>query len=146
MPVSTVRYLKSKWNEEGVPPAVVDALPAVLGNFVEDAERVRDKLLVALEKAVDDGKITPREIVPALGMLQDKIRALRGLDTKKVEHTLSLPNADEVRSLFAGVIQEVVHAAETRSLEVEDADIEDADYEPADVLALVQGSDTEVTS
>lgn len=134
MPVSTVRYLKNKWEAEGVPNQVVEALPAAIGTFVDDAERVRDKLLIALEAAVDSGDIKPREIVPALGMLVDKIRAIRGLDSKKVEHTLSLPNPEEVRELFAGVIQEVVGAAETRAGEL--TAVEDGEFEPVGQPAL----------
>lgn len=141
MPVSTVRYLKTKWEAEGVPAKVVDALPAAIGDFVSDAERVRDKLLVALEAAVDSGDIKPREIVPALGMLVDKIRAIRGLDAKKVEHSLSLPKPEEVRELFAGVIQEVVGAAESRAGEL--VAIEDGEYEPVASTALVPASHKE---
>lgn len=139
MPVSTVRYLKTKWEAEGVPNQVVEALPAAIGDFVTDAERIRDKLLVALEAAVDSGDIKPREIVPALGMLVDKIRAIRGLDAKKVEHTLSLPNPAEVRELFAGVIQEVVGAAESRAGEL--VAVEDGEYEPVAQAALVPASE-----
>lgn len=140
MPISTVRYFKTKWEAEGVPTAVADALPAVVGTFVEDAERIRDKLLIALEAKVDSGDINAREIVPALGMLVDKIRAIRGLDAKKVEHKVSLPAPDEVRALFAGVIQEVVGAAENRAIEVSEADIVDAEFEPAQ-LALEAASE-----
>lgn len=142
MPVSTVRYLKTKWEAEGVPTQVVDALPAAIGNFVEDAERVRDKLLVALEAAVDSGDIKPREIVPALGMLVDKIRAIRGLDAKKVEHTVSLPAPDELRELFAGVFEGVVGAAQDRANELAEV-VEEGEYEPVARAALVSASTKE---
>ena len=132
VPVSTVRYFKQLWNEEGLSAEVQAALPDVVESFAENAERVRDKLLIALEDFVDKGEITPREIVPALGMLQDKIRAIRGLDnTKKVEHTFELPNTEQVRELFGGVIQELVGAARDRA-----AEIEDAEWEPADQALL----------
>lgn len=136
MPVSTVRSFRDKWREEGLPNEVAEAIPVVVGEFIADAERIRDKLLVALEDAVDRGQMKPREIVTALGVLTDKIRAAKGLDTRKVEHTLSLPDAQQMRELFAGVIGEVVGAAETRNQELEDADIIDGTWEPAETKAL----------
>lgn len=137
MPVSTVRTFKQKWEAEGIPKEVAEAVPAAIGEFVDDAERVRDKLLIALEQKVDRGEINAREIVTALGVLTDKIRAMRGLDAKKVEHTLSLPDAEAMRELFAGVIGEVVGAAETRNAELKA--VEDGEWEPA--LALPQTSE-----
>lgn len=127
MPISTVRYFKAQWDKTGLPPAVVDALPTVVEDFAANAERVRDKLLVRLEELVDEGKITAREIVPALGMLQDKIRAARGLDSKKVEHTFELPEPAQIRELFGGAILELVGAARERA-----AEIDDAEWEPVD--------------
>ena len=140
IPVSTIRAFKGKWAEQGLPQEVKEAVPTVAGEFVDDAERVRDKLLVALEQAVDQRKITPREIVTALGVLTDKIRAMRGLDAKKVEHSVTLPDATEMRALFAGVIGEVVGAARLRNEELEAADIVDGDWEPAQ-RALPQTSE-----
>jgi len=80
----------------------------------------------------------PREIVVALGVLTDKIRAAKGLDTRKVEHSLALPDAQQMRELFAGVIGEVVGAAQTRNEELLSVDIIDANWEPALPKALPQ--------
>lgn len=145
MPVSTVRYLKQQWEREGVPKEVIDALPAQITDFVTHAERVRDKLLIALEAAVDRGEIKPREIAMSLSMLTDKIRAYRGLDAKKVEHTLALPDVEEMRALFSGVIQEVVGAAEVRNAELA-ADIDDGEWESALKALPKPVSKTEVLS
>lgn len=133
IPISTVRYFKAQWDKDGLQPAVAEALPIVIEDFAANAERVRDKLLIRLEELVDDGKITAREIVPALGMLQDKIRAVRGLDSKKVEHKFELPEPEQIRNLFGGVIQELVGAAQDRA-----AEIDDAEWEPVkdNVLTL----------
>lgn len=148
MPISTVRYYRDAWRKGGLPEAVSSAIPAAVGEFVEHAERIRDKLLVVLETKVDRGELNGREIVTALGVLTDKIRAAKGLDTRKVEHTLSLPNAQEMRELFAGVIGEVVGAAEGRneelhSMEAASADIIDGVWEPALPKALPASQSTE---
>ena len=138
VPISTVRHYKQQWAEKGVPTEVADALPAVVTEFVEDAERVRDKLLMALEQKVDSRDINAREIVTALGVLTDKIRAMRGLDAKKVEHSISLPDVEEMRALFQGVISDVVGAAQTRNDELEAADIVEGEWEPANALPAPQ--------
>ena len=137
IPISTVRYFKQQWETEGVPREVQEVLPAVVKEFVDDAERVRDKLLIALEQKVDSRDINAREIVTALGVLTDKIRAMRGLDARKVEHSISLPDATEMRALFAGVINEVVGAAQTRNDELEAAEIVEGSWEPADTVAAL---------
>jgi hypothetical protein len=137
IPISTVRYFKQQWETEGVPREVQEVLPAVVKEFVDDAERVRDKLLIALEQKVDSRDINAREIVTALGVLTDKIRAMRGLDARKVEHSISLPDATEMRALFQGVIQEVVGAAQTRNDELEAAEIVEGSWEPADTQAAL---------
>lgn len=144
IPISTVRYFKQHWAAEGVPKEVEEAVPAVVKEFVDDAERVRDKLLIALEQKVDSRDINAREIVTALGVLTDKIRAMRGLDARKVEHSISLPDAEEMRALFQGVIHEVVGAAQTRNDELEAADIVEGEWEPAEVqTALPPAPNTE---
>lgn len=141
IPVSTIRYYKGLWEKDGVPQEVMEALPAQITDFVEHAERVRDKLLVALEKAVDRGEIKPREIVTSLGMLTDKIRAMRGLDSHKVEHTIALPDVEKMRELFSGVIQDVVGAAETRNAELT-AEVIEGDWEPAMKALPTPGKET----
>lgn len=129
LPVSTVRHFKTRWEAEGLSPGEEAQLPAVIDDFVVAAERVRDKALLALEIKVEDGTLTGAALVATIGMLQDKVRAIKGLDVKRVEHTLELPNADEIRGLFSGVIGELVGAAHSRAVE-----IEDADWEPAHAL------------
>lgn len=136
MPISTVRHFKQQWEAKGVPEAVIDAVPVAIGEFVDNAERVRDKLLIALEGAVDSGRLKPSEMVTALGVLTDKIRAMRGLDAKRVEHSIALPDAEEMRALFAGVIGEVVGAAQVRNDELAAADIIEGSWEPAERPAL----------
>lgn len=130
IPISTVRDWKTEMERGGVSPEVQAAVPAVVGDFVEDATRVRNKLLVRLEELVDEGKISERGIVPALGMLTDKIRAYKGLDTKKVEHTIALPSPEKARELFAGVFEEVANAAQSRSRAVDEIEGEST-WEPA---------------
>lgn len=131
IPVSTVRYFKQQWDENGLQSAVAEALPAVYEENLERMERIQSKLMTAIEQALDDGTLKGKELLTGFGIFTDKIRAFKGLDTKKVEHTFELPNPEEVRALFGGVVEELVGAARERA-----AEIEDADWEPADRKAL----------
>jgi transposase-like protein len=134
IPVSTIRYFKDQWQKEGelvLPSGVQAALPAILEERVEGMERVQGKMLVKIEEGVDEGTIKGKDLLTGFGIFTDKIRALKGLDSKKVEHTFELPNPEEVRALFGGVVQELVGAARDRA-----AEIEDAEWEPAEPIAL----------
>lgn len=131
MPVSTVRYFKQQWDSEGLPATVSEALPAVVESRIGDMERIQGKMIVKIEESVEDGSIKGKDLLTGFGIFTDKIRALRGLDTKKVEHTFELPNPEEVRALFSGVVGELVGAARDRA-----AEIEDADWEPVEQAAL----------
>lgn len=131
IPVSTVRHFHKQWNEKGLPDTVREVLPAVQEAMVTHMERVQGKMIVKIEDGVDDGTIKGKDLLTGFGIITDKLRAVKGLDTKKVEHTFELPNPEEVRALFGGVVSELVGAARERA-----AEIEDAEWEPADQLAL----------
>lgn len=127
IPVSTVRYFKQQWEVEGLDPKVAEALPAVYEENLERMERVQSKLLAAIEQALDDGTLKGKDLLTGFGIFTDKIRALKGLDTKKVEHTFELPDPEKVREIFGGVVQELVGAARDRAAEIEDAEWSDVD-------------------
>jgi transposase-like protein len=128
-PVSTVRDWKVEWEKGGVDTDTVEALPEVIGDFVEEATRVRDKLLMRLEQKVDSGDITAREIVPALGMLTDKIRAYQGLNDVKHQHTVNLPQLDEIESKLAGALKQLVAAGNRRQHEIDEVlELEPSQY------------------
>lgn len=131
VPVSTVRYIKQQMSEGSLPEETLEALPAAFEDKVVQMERIQDKLMVAIEEGLDNGTLKGRELFTGFGIFTDKIRAIRGLDTKKVEHTFELPTTEEVRELFGTAIGEIVGAARDRA-----AEIEDAEWEPADQALL----------
>lgn len=115
IPVSTVRFWKQQWDKGGVPAVVQEALPMVVGDFIADATRVRDKLLVYLEEKVDRRELSAKEIVPALGMIVDKLRAYQGLEkVSRVEHTIEFPELSKMRDEMAVIIRELVSAGNKR--------------------------------
>jgi transposase-like protein len=126
IPVSTVRTWSQKWAKDGRPPdGVQEELVVATTDFLIEATRVRDKLLVRLESLIDEGKVSPRDVTTALGVLSDKIRAYEQFNKpQKVEHTFQLPPPDEIRELFLGAVSGMVAAAQTRSAELEYIDVE----------------------
>jgi transposase-like protein len=129
-PISTVRDWKREWETEGVQSEVIDALPAVVGDFVEDATRVRNKLLMRLEQLADKGQLTGREIVPALGMLTDKIRAYQGLDAvKEHHHTVEVPALDELQAKLETALGQLVAVGQRRQQVLDEVvDLEPSQY------------------
>jgi transposase-like protein len=130
-PISVVRDWKRKWEKEGVPDKVEDALPSVVEDIVDDFTRVRNKGLVQMEKQMDDGELKGQALVNAVGMLTDKIRLFKGEVTSRTESRQALPEPGQLRELVATFFEEAVDSAQSRA-EL----IDDADWEPAELRAL----------
>lgn len=129
-PVSTVRDWKVEWEQKGVDAETVDALPAIVTDFVDDATRVRNKLLMRLEKLVDQDKVTAREIVPALGMLTDKIRAYQGLsEIKEHRHVVDIPALNELETRLGSALDQLVSIGNKRQEVIDEViDLEPSQY------------------
>jgi transposase-like protein len=119
IPESTVRRWKKEFAEN--PPAIEDIERAV-GNFVEDADRVRGKALLLIEKRIDAGDAKVNELNNTVGILTDKIDRARGLTDHKVEHTHRL-DASELRELMSGFVQDMKALSAAREAEIIDAEI-----------------------
>lgn len=126
VPVATVRRWRDEWERNGVPESVHTEVAPIAGEFLQDAIRIRGKLLVSLEAMLDRGdKATIPQISTAIGILSDKIRAYEALtESKQVEHKIVLPPAEELQQLFAGLLTGVVDAAKARAAEIEALDME----------------------
>lgn len=120
MSPSTVRRWKEEWEREGVPETVVTEAAPIIQDFLEDAIRIRGKLLLKIEDMLETDKGTMAQVSTAFGIVSDKIRAYEALtDSRRVEHTLVLPPAEELKELFSGLIEGVVDSARTRAAEIE---------------------------
>jgi hypothetical protein len=122
-PESTVRLWKKEFSEKGPPAA--DAVEAVASDFVADGERIRNKALMRAEKMIDDvdSNLKLAELTAISGMLTDKLNVAQGLATKRVEHTHTLPTADEARELLRGFADEMRQLASERDAEIIDAEV-----------------------
>lgn len=119
--VSAVRRWKLEWEANGVPQSVSAEVELVASDFISDSVRIRGKLLMRLEKVLDEGeRATIPQLVTGIGVLSDKIRAYESLsETKKVEHSFALPPVEELRELFSGLVVGMLDAARERSAEIE---------------------------
>lgn len=120
MTTTTVRRWRDQWERTGVPETISAEVAIVTSDFLSEAIRIRGKLMHRLENLLDDEKVSSREVVTAIGILSDKIRAYEALEqVQKVEHSISLPNPEEIRELFVGMLDGVVSAARERAAQIE---------------------------
>lgn len=120
MTTTTVRRWRDQWERTGVPDTVSAEVAVVASDFLSEAIRIRGKLMNRLENLLDDEKVSSREVVTAIGILSDKIRAYEALEqVQKVEHSIALPPAEEIRELFTGMLEGVVLAAQQRAAQIE---------------------------
>lgn len=120
MPVPTVRRWRDEWARNGIPETVSAEVAPIVSDFLSDAIRIRGKLLIKLEDLLEKGQVNATQVSTAIGILSDKIRAYEALsETKKVEHKVVLPPAEELKELFSGLLTGVVDAARQRAAEIE---------------------------
>lgn len=121
MDPATVRRWRDEWNRNGLPETVQQEIAVVAGEFLEDAIRIRGKLLRKLEEALDgDMRATIPQYVTGIGVLSDKIRAYEAIqETQRVEHKIVLPDQAELKELFSGILVGVVEAARERAAIIE---------------------------
>ena len=119
LPESTVRRWRDQWAEDG-PPSTELVEPETL-DFVENAERVRDAALVALEGKLDSA--TPSALVATIGMLQDKVSIARGLATSRNETVHALPSPEAIAAALGAVMQGAIDAARARHDDIIDAEL-----------------------
>lgn len=143
MPIGTVRSNKQKWEKEGLPATIAEAVPSVITDFVGDVSRVRNKMIVNLEAQVDERKLTPKDNLLGIGILTDKVRLVEGKSTSRTESDGAGGNlsVEAARELFAGFAKGIVEAATARDAAISSATqeepIEDAVWTEQAPLALV---------
>lgn len=121
MPPSTLRRWRDEW-EQTSPPDVSEVVAAV-GEFLEEAEEVRNLALSSLRKKISRGEGTVAQVATVLGILDDKIARAKGLATHVTEQRVTLPSADEVRQLMTTFVTGAQEAARRREAEIVDAEV-----------------------
>jgi transposase-like protein len=120
LPASTIRRWRDDWNADKNLPSIED-IAQVTGNFLNDAERVRDLALRELERKLPNA--TAAQLVTVVGVLDDKIARAKGINDRVVEHKLTLPSPDAIRETLLGLQQAGLQAARLRDEEIVDAEV-----------------------
>jgi len=117
IPASTLRRWRDEWDQDKNLPAAEDLIVAT-GDFIEDAERVRDLSLQALEDKIRRGEGTVAQVATVLGILDDKISRARGLADRVTEHKITLPSREEIVAALDGLRQGAIEGAAARDEEI----------------------------
>lgn len=121
VPVSTIRRWRDEWEAEKNLPSIED-IEQSSGDFIKDAERVRNAALREMERKLP--KATPAQLATIVGVLDDKIARATGLTTRvEHEHRIALPNAEEIAGVLAALQQRTAIDASRRDAEIVDAEV-----------------------
>lgn len=130
LPVSTLRRWRDQWEKDQNLPAAEDLIAAT-GDFLEDAERVRNLGLQKLEAKLLNNEGTVAQISTVIGILDDKIARAKGLADRVTEHKITLPSRDEIVQALAGLQQGAIEAAAMRDEVIVEAELVEARALPA---------------
>ena len=122
MPISTLRRWRDEWDKDRMLPAAEDIL-VITGEFLVDAERVRDLSLTVIEAKLRKGEGTLAQVATVLGVLDDKIARAKGLADRVTEHKITLPSPSEIVEALSGMQAAAVQAARQRQEEIVDAEV-----------------------
>lgn len=122
VPPSTMRRWRDEWQASKNLPAAEDLIVAT-GDFIEDAERVRNLSLRVLENKLARGEGTVAQVATVLGVLDDKISRAKGLADRVTEHKITLPNREDIVAALDALRQGAISAARDRDAEVVDAEL-----------------------
>jgi transposase-like protein len=121
LPVSTLRTWKAEWEADKNLPALEDVQQAS-GDFIADAERVRNLALQHMERSL--GKASPAQLATIVGVLDDKIARARGLANRvEHEHRIALPSAEDIAQTLVQLQEMARDGASRRQAEILDADL-----------------------
>jgi len=122
LPVSTLRRWRDDWEKSKNLPAAEDLIQAT-GDFLEDAERVRNLALTKMEAKLHNGEGTVAQIATVMGILDDKIARAKGLADRVTEHKITLPSRDEIVAALSGLQQGAIEAAAARDEVIVEAEL-----------------------
>jgi transposase-like protein len=130
---ATVRRWKKEFEEN--PPAP-EAIAEAVGDFLNDAKRVRNKAVLEIERQIDAHEMKGAALVTVVGVLDDKITRVEGVVSRhQVDVQHHLPSAEEARALMGSLITGAIEAGRERQAELVESGLqeqaEDAEWRPA---------------
>lgn len=122
IPEQTVRRWKGEF---ATSPPATELITEVAEGIKGDMDRVRRLALTKMESLIRDDKAKLGELNTVFGTLTDKMNILDGLATSRVDHTHSLPKAEDIRDVLLSAITEGITNAAQRQDDVIEADVID---------------------
>lgn len=120
VPENTVRRWRNEFQEA---PPRTELVEQAMGDFVEEAESVRNLALARIKDLIPTSTRI-NELNTTVGILTDKIDRARGLgETRTVKHEHELTSSDELKALMGGFVKEMRARASEREEEIQDAEI-----------------------
>lgn len=131
VPYMTIKSWKDRWEKEGVPATVSDALPLVTAEFVDEAVQVRDGALLKIKELLPQARIQDlRSLATLIGILDDKVRLAQGLATSRSEAVHIHVDPEEIGNQIGSHIRAALESAAQRADEIIDGEVvEQADEE-----------------
>lgn len=129
VPVSTIRRWRDEWEADKNLPSIED-IQKSSGDFVQDAERVRNLALAEMERKLPNA--TPAQLATIVGVLDDKIARATGLAAKvEHEHRIALPSAEEITDRLLALQEAARDSASRRDAEIVDVELVEQKALPA---------------
>jgi transposase-like protein len=130
IPISTLRRWRDEWERDKNLPAA-EALIVATGDFIEDAERVRNLALRKLEAKIANGEGTVAQVATVLGILDDKIARAKGIADRVTEHKFTLPSGEDIAAALQGLQRAAMDAARDRDEVIVEAELVEPKALPA---------------
>ena len=124
VPYMTVKSWKDKWEQEGVPAVVSEALAPLAEGFVDEAVQVRDMSLLKIKELLPQARIQDlRSLATLIGILDDKVRLATGLATTRSESVHIHVDPEQIGNQIGAHIRASLESASVRADEIIDAEV-----------------------
>lgn len=123
VPPMTVRDWKQKWEAEGYPEAVEEALPAVADDVTGYMDQARSLAVDVVIEKLREGKVGAKDAAWIASVFTEKINLIRGLATGRTETVqVQAVDAKELAKELATYVANTVEAAKVRHEVIDDAE------------------------
>lgn len=123
IPPMTVRDWKQKWEREGYPEQVEEALPAVAEDLTTQLDQARSLAVDVVIEKLREGKVSAKDAAWIASVFTEKINLINGAATSRSEQVQTVAlDATVLAKELATYVAETVEAAQGRHEEIEDAE------------------------
>jgi len=123
IPSMTVRDWKLKWEAEGYPEPIEEALPAVADDVTGYMDQARNLAVDVVIDKLREGRVSAKDAAWIASVFTEKINLIRGLATGRTEQVqVATIDSRELARELATYVAKTVEAAQVRHEEIDDAE------------------------